>query len=76
MRSGIIGIKESHYEFSTWRCHVTLVKDATAAFDREGLHAAHEVNGPRFAHAIPTTEELLAPLPEPRTNDTSGEAHE
>lgn len=33
-------------------CHVTLVKDATAAFDREGMHAAHEVIGPRFAHAF------------------------
>jgi hypothetical protein len=38
-------------------------KDATAAFDHEGMHAAHEVNGPRFAHAILTTEELLALLP-------------
>ena len=43
--------------------HVTLIKDATAAFDREGMQAAHEVNGPRFAHAILTTEELLALLP-------------
>ena len=43
--------------------HVTLVKDATAAFDQEGMHAAHEVNGPRFAHALLTTEELLALLP-------------
>jgi nicotinamidase-related amidase len=43
--------------------HVTLIKDATAAFDEEGMHAAHEVNGPRFAHAILTTEELLARLP-------------
>jgi nicotinamidase-related amidase len=43
--------------------HVTLIKDATAAFDKAGMHAAHEVNGPRFAHAIPTTEELLALLP-------------
>jgi nicotinamidase-related amidase len=41
---------------------VTLVKDATAAFSREGMHAAHEVNGPLFAHAILTTEELLAVL--------------
>ena len=71
MRSGINGIKESNHEFSTWRYHVTLVKDATAAFDREGLHAAHVVNGPRFALAILTTEELLALLPEPRTNDNS-----
>jgi nicotinamidase-related amidase len=43
--------------------HVTLVKDATAAFDREGMHAAHKANGPRFAHTILTTEELLALLP-------------
>jgi nicotinamidase-related amidase len=43
--------------------HVTLIKDATAAFEQEGMHAAHEINGPRFAHAILTTEELLALLP-------------
>jgi nicotinamidase-related amidase len=39
--------------------HVTLIKDATAAFSHEGMHAAHEVNGPQFAHAILTTKELL-----------------
>jgi nicotinamidase-related amidase len=43
--------------------HVTLVKDATAAFEPEGMHAAHEINGPPFAHAILTTDELLALLP-------------
>jgi len=43
--------------------HVTLVKDATAAFEQEGMRAAHEVNGPRFAHAILTTEGLLVLLP-------------
>lgn len=32
--------------------HVTLVKDATAAFSREGMHAAHEVNGPSFVQAM------------------------
>jgi nicotinamidase-related amidase len=42
--------------------HVTLVKDATAAFSREMMHAAHELNGPTFAHAILTTQELLAGL--------------
>jgi nicotinamidase-related amidase len=42
--------------------HVTLVKDATAAFSAEGMHAA-EVNAPMFGHAILTTEELLAQLP-------------
>ena len=43
--------------------HVTLIKDATAAFSHEGMRAAHEVNGPTFAHAILTTEELLSLLP-------------
>jgi nicotinamidase-related amidase len=42
--------------------HVTLVKDATAAFSPEGMRAA-EVNAPMFAHAILSTQELLAQLP-------------
>ena len=42
---------------------VTLIKDATAAFEQEGMHAAHKVNGPHFPHAIMTTEDLLALLP-------------
>lgn len=45
--------------------HVTLVKDATAAFSPQGMHAAHEVNGPSFAHAILNTDELLGKLPPP-----------
>jgi nicotinamidase-related amidase len=40
--------------------HVTLVKDATAAFSQEAMHAAHEMNGPTFAHAILTTSEAVA----------------
>jgi nicotinamidase-related amidase len=40
--------------------HVTLVRDATAAFSREAMHTAHEINGPTYAHAILTTKELLA----------------
>ena len=43
--------------------HVTLIKDATAAWSHQGMHAAHEVDAPLFAHAILTTEELLALLP-------------
>jgi nicotinamidase-related amidase len=43
--------------------HVTLVRDATAAFSHEAMHAAHAINGPTFAHAILTTDELLAQLP-------------
>ena len=42
--------------------HVTLVKDATAAFSPEAMHAALEVNGPTFAHAILATDELLAAI--------------
>ncbi|CAD5110481.1 isochorismatase family cysteine hydrolase [Zestomonas carbonaria] len=43
--------------------HVTLVRDATAAFTPEAMHAAHEINGPTYAHAILTTAELIAALP-------------
>jgi nicotinamidase-related amidase len=42
--------------------HVTLVKDATAAFSKEAMHAAHAINGPTFAHAIVTTDELIQQL--------------
>lgn len=43
--------------------HVTLVRDATAAFSAELMHAAHALNGPTFAHAIRTTAEVVAALP-------------
>lgn len=42
--------------------HVTLVRDATAAFSEEAMHAAHEINGPTYAHAIVTTEEVVQKL--------------
>jgi nicotinamidase-related amidase len=42
--------------------HVTLVKDATAAFSPEGMQAA-ATNAPMFAHAILSTSELLHQLP-------------
>lgn len=45
--------------------HVTLIRDATAAFSKELMHAAHELNGPTYAHAILTTDELIAGLPSP-----------
>jgi nicotinamidase-related amidase len=41
---------------------VTLVKDATAAFSREAMHAAHEINGPTYAHSILDTAELLGAI--------------
>ncbi|GHO66934.1 hypothetical protein KSC_058260 [Ktedonobacter sp. SOSP1-52] len=40
--------------------HVTLVTDATAASSQKAMHAAHEINGPTFAHAILTTSEVVA----------------
>jgi hypothetical protein len=45
--------------------HVTLVRDATAAFSSEAMHAAHELNGPTFSHAILTTNEVIAVLGKP-----------
>lgn len=42
--------------------HVTLVRDATAAFEPAMMHAAHDLNGPTFAHAISTTNELISAL--------------
>jgi nicotinamidase-related amidase len=45
--------------------HVTLVRDATAAFSPEAMCAAHEINGPTFAHAILTTDAVIAALVKP-----------
>jgi len=42
--------------------HVTLVRDATAALSPEMMHAAHELNGPTYAHRILDTRELCATL--------------
>jgi nicotinamidase-related amidase len=43
--------------------HVTLVKDATAALQPEVMRAAHELNGPTYAHSIVSTAELVKALP-------------
>ena len=42
--------------------HVTLVRDATAAFNDELMQAAHELNGPTYAHAIVKTGQLVSAL--------------
>lgn len=42
--------------------HVTLVRDATAAASTDAMRVAHEINGPTYAHAIVSTDELLAAL--------------
>ena len=48
--------------------HVTLVRDATAAFSAEGMHVAHEITGPTFAHAILTTDEVVSRMPDTSTS--------
>ncbi|MFF1401142.1 isochorismatase family cysteine hydrolase [Streptomyces sp. NPDC058287] len=40
--------------------YVTLVRDATAAFQPAMMHAAHELNGPTFAHAIVATADVVS----------------
>jgi nicotinamidase-related amidase len=42
--------------------HVTLVRDATAAFGEDSLRAAMDINGPTYAHAVLTTEAIIARL--------------
>lgn len=46
--------------------HVTLVRDATAAFLPEMMNAAHQLNGPTYAHAILATGELVTAFKEAR----------
>lgn len=43
--------------------HVTMVKDATAAFSKEAMQSALVVNAPTYAHTVTTTSELIAALP-------------
>ncbi|KRA61216.1 isochorismatase [Caulobacter sp. Root656] len=43
---------------------VTLVRDATAAFSPEAMHAAHEINGPTYTREILTTAALVGRLRE------------
>lgn len=43
--------------------HVTLVKDAIAAFRPEEMQATFEVNAPACAHAILTADEFISAPP-------------
>jgi nicotinamidase-related amidase len=64
----VVGMVANTCVEATARCgaelgyQVTLVQDATAAFSSEAMDAAHEINGPTFAHAILTTDEVIAAL--------------
>ncbi|WP_176048296.1 isochorismatase family cysteine hydrolase [Burkholderia sp. BCC1644] len=42
--------------------HVTLVRDATSARSHDALRAAHDINGPTFAHEILSTDALVAAI--------------
>ncbi|MGA5200626.1 isochorismatase family cysteine hydrolase [Streptomyces variegatus] len=42
--------------------HVSLVTDATAAYTHELMRAAHELNGPTYAHVITDTKSAVAAL--------------
>lgn len=42
--------------------HVTLVKDATSAYDNDSMRVAHEVTGPTFAHRITSTALIVSEL--------------
>jgi len=52
--------------------HVTLVRDATAAFSKEAMQVAHEINGPTYAHRIVSSSELLAALPAASGGEQAG----
>ena len=41
---------------------VTVVKDATASYSDEHMHAALEVNLPNYASAIVTTDEIVGTI--------------
>jgi|SRR5580658_9531244 nicotinamidase-related amidase len=43
--------------------HVTLVTDASVAAEADGMRAAHAINGPHYAHAVLTTDQVVANLP-------------
>jgi nicotinamidase-related amidase len=43
---------------------VTMVKDATADYSNDGIHAALDVNIPNYANAIVTTTEIVDSLSE------------
>ena len=41
---------------------VTMVRDATASLSNDEMHAALEVNIPRYANAVVTTEDIVASI--------------
>jgi ureidoacrylate peracid hydrolase len=48
---------------------VTMVKDATASYSDEEMHAAIDINIPNYANAIVTTNEIVASIASLSTSD-------
>jgi ureidoacrylate peracid hydrolase len=46
---------------------VTVVKDATASYSDQHMHAALEVNLPNYASAIVTTDEIVDSISPPQS---------
>ena len=51
---------------------VTVVKDATASYSDEHMHAALEVNLPNYASAIVTTDEIVDSISSPNRRNQGG----
>jgi nicotinamidase-related amidase len=45
-----------------WGYQVTVVRDATASYSDEEMHAALDINMPNYASAIVTTDEMVGSL--------------
>ena len=54
---------------------VTLVRDATADYSDEEMHAALDVNLPSYASAIVTTHELVGLLSSVQTEEMGAPSH-
>jgi nicotinamidase-related amidase len=53
---------------------VTVVKDATASYSDEQMHASLEVNLPNYAGAIVTTDEIVAAIASPAGVEVTAES--
>jgi ureidoacrylate peracid hydrolase len=54
---------------------VTMVKDATADYSADEMHAALDVNTPNYASAIVTTDEIVQAIRSIPSSNRSAAAH-
>ena len=52
----------SKWLYSTYGYEVTMVKDATADYSEEAMHAALDVNIPNYATAVVTADQVVESL--------------